>query len=195
MLVEVALLQRLTVFLGHPTYALTTILFALLIAGGAGSYLSGKLSSGSGLLPLAGLLAAVTVVGLGSGPALQLFEASGAAVRVAVAAGLVGVVGLFMGMALPTGMRAATGAAPGLIPWLWGVNGATSVFGSVLAAAVALAWGISASYWAGAACYAVAATALAFHAWRSERMGSAQQPGTASTADEVAHTERAPVSV
>jgi hypothetical protein len=183
MLAEVALLQRLTVFLGHPTYALTTILFALLIAGGAGSFLSGRLGSGhaSQWVPLVGLLAAVTLVGLGTVPALKLFEASGTAVRVAVAAGLVGVAGLFMGMALPTGMRVAMEAAPRLIPWLWGVNGATSVFGSVLAAAVALAFGISASYWAGAACYVVAATALVLHARRGEQMG-VEQTGTADAA-------------
>jgi hypothetical protein len=162
MLVEVALLQRLTVFLGHPTFALTTILFALLIAGGAGSFLSGRLGSGSWsrLVPLAGLLAAVTLVGLVTGPALRLFEASGTLVRVALAAGLVGTAGLFMGMALPTGLRVATGAAPRLIPWLWGINGATSVFGSVLAAVIALAYGISTSYWFGVGCYAVAVAAL-----------------------------------
>src|SRR5262249_58184378 len=100
MLVEVALLQRLTVFLGHPTYALTTILFALLIAGGAGSFLSGRLGSGraSQWVPLVGLLAAVVLVGLATGPALKLFEASRTTVRVAVAARLVGVAGLFMGI-------------------------------------------------------------------------------------------------
>lgn len=164
MFVEVALLQRLTVFLGHPTYSLTTILFALLIAGGVGSFLSGRLGNGrwARWLPLAGLVAAVTVVGLVSGPTLRAFEASGAPVRVAVAAALVAVAGLFMGTALPLGMRTAAEAAPGLVPWLWGVNGATSVFGSVLAAAVALAYGISASYWAGVGCYVLAFAALAW---------------------------------
>jgi hypothetical protein len=171
MMVEVALLQRLTVFLGHPTFALTTILFVLLIAGGAGSFLSGRLGSKtwSRFVPLAGLLAAVTLVGFVTGPALRLFEASGTAVRVAVAAGLVGTAGFFMGMALPTGLRVATGAAPSLIPWLWGTNGATSVFGSVLAAAIALAYGISTSYWFGVGCYAVAIAALVLQGRRQLR--------------------------
>jgi hypothetical protein len=111
---------------------------------------------------MVGLLAAVIVVGLVTGPALRLFEGSGAPVRVAVAAALVAVAGLFMGTALPLGMRFAADRAQGLVPWLWGVNGATSVFGSVLAAAVALAYGISTSYWAGVVSYAVAALALAW---------------------------------
>jgi hypothetical protein len=162
MFLEVSLLQRLTIFLGHPTYSLTTILFALLIAGGVGSFLSSRLESacGSRLIPLLALLAAVTVVGLASGPAMRMFEASGTPVRVAVVAVLVAFTGLFMGTALPLGMRAVADSAPGLIPWLWGVNGATSVFGSVLAAAVALAYGISASYWTGVFCYALAAAAI-----------------------------------
>jgi hypothetical protein len=163
MFIEVALLQRLTVFLGHPSYALTTILFALLVAGGIGSYASGRLASAARFpwLPMAALLAAVVVVGLATGPALRAFAASPTPVRVVVAAVLVALAGLFMGTALPLGLRRATAAEPGLVPWLWGVNGATSVFGSVLAAAVALAYGISASYWSGVACYGVAALALA----------------------------------
>jgi hypothetical protein len=197
MLVEVALLQRLTVFLGHPTFALTTILFALLIAGGAGSFLSGRLGSGSRSrwIPLAGLLAAVTLVGLVTGPALRVFEASGTAVRVAVALGLVGTAGLFMGMALPTGLKVATGAAPRLIPWLWGINGATSVFGSVLGAAIALAYGISTSYWSGVACYAVAVGALVLQGWRElKARGPGAENSVESPPAQPAGADCAPVS-
>jgi hypothetical protein len=165
MLVEVALLQRLTVFLGHPTYSLTTILFSLLIAGGVGSFLSGRLPNGgwATLVPLMGLLAAIVLVGTVTVPILRMFEASGTWQRIVVAAGLVGSVGVFMGVALPTGMRFATSSASDLIPWLWGINGATSVLGSVLAAAIALAYGISVSYWTGVVCYAAACGAFALN--------------------------------
>jgi MFS family permease len=170
MLVEVALLQRLTVFLGHPTYSLTTILFSLLIAGGLGSFLSGRLPNAgwARLVPLIGLLAAIILVGIATVPILRTFEASGTWQRLVVAAGLVGSVGVFMGMALPTGMRVAAASASELIPWLWGINGATSVLGSVLGAAIALAYGISTSYWVGVMCYAWAVAALALK-WRRDR--------------------------
>jgi hypothetical protein len=59
-------------------------------------------------------------------------------------------------MAFPLGMRLAQTCAPELTPWLWGVNGATSVLASVLAVAVALTFGIAASYWTGAGCYLAA---------------------------------------
>jgi hypothetical protein len=49
--------------------------------------------------------------------------------------------------------------SPALGPWLWGVNGATSVCASVFAMVIALAYGISASFWVGFVCYALASGA------------------------------------
>ena len=63
----------------------------------------------------------------------------------------------------PTG---ASARSPALTPWLWGVNGATSVCASVLAVVIALGFGISRAFWAGAACYALAAAAFL---WASRR--------------------------
>ena len=69
---------------------------------------------------------------------------------------MLGVPGLFMGMAFPLGMKLAAREHPALTPWLWGVNGATSVCASVLAVAIALSSSISAAFWAGWLAYAVA---------------------------------------
>src|SRR5262249_52271384 len=101
--------------------------------------------------------------------------------RIVVAASLVGSAGVFMGMALPTGIRVAASSASGLLPWLWGINGATSVLGSVLAAAIALAYGISTSYWVGVMCYAWAVAALALK-WRRYRTESLQTGSRAAKA-------------
>jgi hypothetical protein len=46
------------------------------------------------------------------------------------------------------------------MPWLWGINGATSVLASVLAVVIAMAVSISASFWTGVGCYAVAFVAF-----------------------------------
>jgi len=59
-------------------------------------------------------------------------------------------------MAFPLGMRNALQRTPELAPWLWGVNGAASVCASVLAVVIAIGAGISAAFWTGTACYAVA---------------------------------------
>ena len=63
-----------------------------------------------------------------------------------------------MGMPFPLGLRAATASrASDLTAWLWGVNGASGVLASVLAIAIAMTFGIAASFWVGFAAYVVAA--------------------------------------
>src|SRR5258707_2919238 len=39
-LIQVALIQKFVLLLGHPTYALTVIVFSMLVASGAGSFWS-----------------------------------------------------------------------------------------------------------------------------------------------------------
>jgi hypothetical protein len=67
--------------------------------------------------------------------------------------------GLLLGQAFPIGMKLAHGREE-LTPWLWGINGALSVCGSVLAVVLALTWSISTAFWVGCACYAVALLAV-----------------------------------
>src|SRR6266478_7390717 len=43
MLVEIGLLQRTSVFLGHPVYSLSVLLFTLILSAGVGSLLSDRL--------------------------------------------------------------------------------------------------------------------------------------------------------
>jgi hypothetical protein len=111
-------------------------------------------------MPVATLVAALVVFGTATPPAIRAFEAATTTTRIAVAIGLLFPIGFLMGTAFPLGMRAAASRAPTLTPWLWGINGATSVCASVVAVAIALHWGIAASFWAGVACYVVAAGAL-----------------------------------
>ena len=62
------------------------------------------------------------------------------------------------------GMRLAMASRRELGPWLWGVNGAMSVLASVLAVVIAMALGISASFWTGVASYVVAVGTFAIAA-------------------------------
>jgi len=162
MLVEISQMQRLIVFLGHPTYGLSVVLFAMLAASGLGSLLIGRLGGDSSraATPLIALVATLAVFGAATPLVIRAFAASTTPVRITVAIALLFPIGLLMGMAFPLGMRAATGRAPALTPWLWGINGATSVCASVVAVAIALHWGIAASFWTGVACYVMATAAL-----------------------------------
>ena len=165
MLVEISQLQRLTVYLGHPTYSLSVVLFTLLLSSGVGSFLTGKLHDPdlekSGQRRLLLLLCTLMLFGLLTPQFIRLFHDSVTPVRILVATAILCPIGLFMGMAFPLGMKAASKGYAELTPWLWGINGATSVCASVLAVAIALQFGISKAYWSGFAWYAVAFLAFA----------------------------------
>jgi len=160
LLIEISLMQRLILFLGHPTYGLAVVLFALLLSGGLGAYVSQWVAArrlyrpASTILLL--LLALLYLFGALSHHVTQACEASTTPVRILVAGGLVFLLGLPMGTAFPLGIRMAQRRNRDLTPWLWGINGATSVCASVLAAAISLTFGIATAYWCGAAAYGLA---------------------------------------
>jgi hypothetical protein len=159
-LIEMAQMQRLMVFLGRPTYALSVVLFTLLSASGVGSFIAHQLSERRGPRALqvvfAALLGLLLLVGLASPPLMRHFESASIAGRVVLAVALLLTIGVVMGMPFTLGMRRADRVAATLSPWLWGINGATSVCASVLAVVIAISLGIGASYWFGLACYVVA---------------------------------------
>jgi len=159
-LIEIALIQRFILFLGHPIYALAVILFALLFFGGIGSYLSGRCTDA--VRPHAhaiGLLALIIVLVVYSTAFpwfISTFIGLDTSARIALTIGLLCPLGLLMGMPFPLGIRSVGITASVLIPWLWGVNGALSVVGSVLAAIVAINFGLRATFLIGTLVYAVA---------------------------------------
>jgi hypothetical protein len=162
MFVEIGLLSRLNVFIGHPTVALAVLLGGIIFFTGVGSLLSGrvaierkpKLARAYPLIPFVLVVCAV----LASGPLTHAFQASGMATRVAVGLLTVAVPALGMGLGFPIGLRlvqhrhAVTGG-PELGPWLWAINGACGVCASGLALGSSMAWGVPTTLAIGAGCY------------------------------------------
>ena len=169
MLVEISQMQRLILFLGHPTYGLSVVLFAMLAASGTGSLAAGRLG-GQGLAPMGALLVLLILFGAATPAVIRAFEAAATPARIAVAVTLLFPLGFLMGTAFPLGMRLAGSRSTALGAWLWGINGAASVCASVLAVAIALHRGIAAGFWTGVACYAAAAVALTVES-RRQRAG------------------------
>ena len=175
MLVEISQMQRLNVFLGHPNYGLSVVLFTLLLASSIGSFLTRKIDPVSGpvvpLLILGTLLLMLALFGATTPLVIRYFQTAATPIRIAVAGGLLFPIGLSMGMPFPLGMKLASARSAALTPWLWGINGATSVFASVVAIVISLGSSISASFWSGFGCYAVAGVVF-FIALRPPRMES-----------------------
>jgi hypothetical protein len=169
-LVEIAFIQRFVLFLGHPVYALTVVVFLLLLSSGAGSMVSKWwLAETSRMwLPLL-LIAAALLLYVGVLPGLlgRLVGLPFMA-KLLVSAGLLVPLGFAMGMPFPTGLRALAGRGPGELPapqdetsgnlveWAWAMNAASSVLGSVLAIIIAIQFGLNVTLAAGAAAYLVA---------------------------------------
>jgi hypothetical protein len=160
MMIEVAQMQRLCVFLGHPNYGLTVVLFSLLLACSLGSFLTQRIDPasvrGPGIRIMAALLLVLFVFGRFTPALMMVFRGAVTPVRIVVAVCLLFPPGILMGTAFPLGMRMVRPSRAGMTPWYWGINGAMSVFASVLAVAISLNWGISTSFWTGLACYAAA---------------------------------------
>ncbi len=79
------------------------------------------------------------------------------AARLAMAVGGLAPLAFLMGIPFPTGVRLAGIRRPGVVPWLWGINGVMSVMGSALSIAVAIHLGVRATLLVAAGCYALAA--------------------------------------
>ena len=161
MMVEIGQLERLIVFLGHPIYGLTVVLFVLLLASSCGSFYSSRMRPWMWLLPVA--LAAFIFA---SPSVTYRLTAASTPVRIAISALLLFPSGFFMGMAFPLGVSKAVSVNEGApTAWYWGVNGAFSVISSVLAVAVAVFWGVTVTLLVGLGAYILALIALGDLKW------------------------------
>jgi spermidine synthase len=152
MMVEIGQLERLIVFLGHPIYGLTVVLFVLLIASSLGSLYSSRFERSMWVLPVA--LAAFILL---SPLITREFVAAATPIRIAASALLLLPCGFFMGMAFPLGIKQARRLHEGApTAWYWGINGAFSVISSVLAVVVAVFWGVTITLVVGLAAYLIA---------------------------------------
>jgi SAM-dependent methyltransferase len=175
LLVEISQLQRLSIFLGHPTYALTVVLFSILISSGIGSMVVGRfIDRGWLFAPRVGLLGVLLVFAMVEPGVIRSFDSATTPVRILVAILLLVPIGLLMGMPFSIGMRTAVAARPDApTAFLWGINGAMSVVASVLGMVLAIFFGIAVTFWIGFLAYGVACGAL----WLAlRRRGSGAAP-------------------
>jgi hypothetical protein len=168
-LVEIAFIQRFVLFLGHPTYALTVVIFLLMLSSGAGSLFSRVWLPRTSLCWVPIVLVIVTLLA-------DVFFLPGrlAALvgldfgyRLLVSGILLIPLGFVMGMPFPTGLRALAslpapelpsgqGASDNSVEWAWAMNAAASVLGSVLAMVIAIQFGLTVTLACGATAYLLA---------------------------------------
>lgn len=160
MCLEIAIMQRYIVYLGHPTYALSVVLFGLLLLGAFGSALSSRLPDGAWRGTVAGVMvgAIATAFAVPWLTAATLGWPLGG--RIAVALVAISPLALLMGMMYPFGVRLLQrGGVPHLVPWVWAVNGLCGVVASVLGMMIAISFGYTAVLLVGALAYGATAWA------------------------------------
>ena len=159
-LIEVALIQKFVLFLGHPTYALTVVIFSMLVSSGLGSYASRRLiADNSGRLRIALIAVALVVACLAA--VVQPVLAGGVGlpfgIKVITTVLMLTPAGFAMGLPFPTGLRMLERNHAASVRWAWSLNAAASVLGSVGALVLALYLGIVQTLLVGGGLYLVAA--------------------------------------
>ena len=156
MITEIALLQRMSVFLGHPVYALSIVLFSLILATGIGSFASERLQLDTAprLIGWA-MLTSAYVVALPAWipPVLLELDSAGLLARAAFCVLVLAPAGLLMGFGFPTGIRLVTRIDSRPTPWFLGINGAAGVLAAGLAVLMSLAFDIDQTLRVGGLCY------------------------------------------
>jgi hypothetical protein len=167
-LIQVGLIQKLILLLGRPTYSLTVVIFAMLLASGLGSYFSRRLVGTSDLKLGRVLVAIFFVVALLAsiaGPITTAGVAWPLPVKVLVTVLLIAPAAFLMGIPFPSGLSRLEQWHPPSVRWAWSLNAAASVLGSTLAIALAIYLGLRITLLAGGALYLAA--------WMFLRSGSA----------------------
>lgn len=161
--VEVALMQRLALLLGHPTYSVTLTLFAILLFTGLGASWADRLRAPASAIArplIAALAVALLFIAFVLPRLVPLWLPLPLPVRVALATLVIAPAAFTMGLPFPLAIR-ALGGERGAIAWAWAANGCGSVVGSVLAVLGAMLLGFAVVLTLAAVVYTAALMILA----------------------------------
>jgi spermidine synthase len=185
-LVEISFIQRFVLFLGHPTYALTVVIFLLMLSSGAGSLFSRRWLPRTEMvwMPLVLVILALVIDIFLLPHFLPAWVGLQLGYRFLISGLLLVPLGFVMGMPFPTGLRAlgvrseldvknndapnGTTSADNAVEWAWAMNAAASVLGSVVAMVIAIQFGLTVTLTCGVVAYLIALLLLpALHPQRA----------------------------
>ena len=158
MMIQIPLIQKFILYLGHPTLAFSYILAAMLIGCGVGGFLSGRkrFSKIRLFIYLPPVLASVMCVAILLSLGFVFDQTADAyiAYRVIIAAIIAASAGFFMGMPFPRGLSIlGQSERRDIIPVMWGINGTMSVVGSVVSIILSMTFGFNIALLVGAVIY------------------------------------------
>jgi len=160
MFAEIFFIQRFIILVGDPVISFTLVVAGILFFTSIGGIWVHKKPSHSLRLPLAALIVVLVL----EAAACELLAAyilkASSGLRYALALLLLLPAGFLMGLPFPLGMRFLL-QSPVQRAYAWSANGCASVLGSIVAAQVAISWGIPQVAAASVFAYVVALVAVA----------------------------------
>ncbi|MDX2109876.1 MAG: hypothetical protein SFY80_06485 [Verrucomicrobiota bacterium] len=145
MSIELALMQKFSLFLGHPNYAISVVLATMLLASGLGSIFSDVIVA---RLKGAHIVALLLVLILGLDyffifPKLPYLTLLPDIARFSLSVLIIFLPAFLMGIFFPVAIDSIKQSHPQLIPWAWGVNGIFSVMAPIIGMALSMYTSIS----------------------------------------------------
>jgi hypothetical protein len=173
-LVEVALIQKFVLFLGHPTYALWVVIFSMLLSSGIGSYFSRKIIADEDsrlAMVIGGVAAVIAVLASSVGPVLTSLVSLPIQLKILLSVAMIAPAGFLMGMPFPVGLARLEAWHKPALRWAWSLNAASSVLGSVGALVCAIYLGLMQTLLVGGGLYLGALLVFAVAKPRSGQAG------------------------
>ncbi len=159
MLVEMSVIQKLTLVIANPLYSVAVVISSILIFSGLGARFSGRFREN----PVRGINIAVAGIILGMVFNIAMFALFAefflslpAAVRIIIAILSLAPAGFCMGMPFPLGLQVLSDRREAFMPWALAVNGSVSVFAAVLTNILSMHLGFAVVAFIAIMCYCIA---------------------------------------
>jgi hypothetical protein len=180
-LIEVALIQKFVLFLGHPTYALTVVIFSMLLSSGTGSFFSrrvlGEHADSRLIIILASVAALVCILAVLITGTLSSLVGLPIELKILLTVLMIFPAGFAMGMPFPTALARLEQFHKPALRWAWSLNAASSVLGSVGALVCAVYLGLMQTLLVGGALYLCALAVFALSVGSLGRKALTASPG------------------
>ncbi len=162
MFFEIVLIKYFVRFLGHPIYAVATVISIMLVSSGLGSLFASRMKLPFKKLSMATGLISIMIFGYSLVLSPLLDQTVGWPLwgRLLITVFTIGVPAFFMGMPFPLGLQLVHSKHQSQVPWAWGINGCVSVISTLLAAIIAVELGFKAVLLWAAAAYLLSAISL-----------------------------------
>jgi len=158
--IELGLIQKFALFLGHPVYSLVVLLASILLFSGIGSFSANRLSPEKGFWRALSLVAVLILYSFAVRPLTAALITAPLALKCAVAVGVSALPAFLMGTFFPLGVALVRERFPDLIPWGWAINSGFSVLGGILSLFASMSWGYGRTWYAFTFPYLVAGILL-----------------------------------